>query len=285
MKYITKIKPVKHKKTSHKGENGLALIIGGSKDYTGTLALAGLAALRTGTDIVTIAAPEKVAWAINALSPDLITKKFKGEYFTKKHVKDILKLSKGFDAVLIGNGLGPKNKQALEFAKLVIKQINKPLVVDADGIKAISINDVDNAIITPHIPELELFLKNSKINKNIIKKIINEKNIIKKAKLIQKTLKIKNNVILLKGKTDAIISKDKIIYNKTGNEAMTVAGTGDVLAGIALGFLAQGLNLMDAACNAAYINGKIGDYEKKKKGYSFIASDLIEDYKKVIKKR
>ena len=98
MIYINKIKPVKHKKTSHKGENGLALIIGGSKDYTGTLALVGLAALRTGADIVTIAAPEKVAWAINVLSQDLITKKFKGETFKEKHVKDILKLSKNFDA-------------------------------------------------------------------------------------------------------------------------------------------------------------------------------------------
>ena len=53
------------KKTSHKGENGYVLLIGGSEEYAGAVALAGLAALRTGCDSVTIAAPEKVAWAIN----------------------------------------------------------------------------------------------------------------------------------------------------------------------------------------------------------------------------
>ena len=62
---------------------------------------------------------------------------------------------------------------------------------------------------------------------------------------------------------------------------MTKAGTGDVLAGLAVGFLAQGLTKEQSAINAAYINGKIGDYLKKKKGYSFIASDLINDYNKI----
>src|SRR3990167_9367817 len=92
------------KKTSHKGENGRALIIGGSEDYVGAVTLAGLAALRSGCDLVTIAAPEKTAWAVNCYSPDLITHKVKGANFSIKHAKEMVKYADRFDATLIGNG-------------------------------------------------------------------------------------------------------------------------------------------------------------------------------------
>ena len=64
-------------KNSHKGDNGRVLVVGGSIDYVGAPYFAAMAALRSGVDLVTVAAPEKVAWTINSLSPDLITKKFK----------------------------------------------------------------------------------------------------------------------------------------------------------------------------------------------------------------
>jgi len=283
MRYITKkqLKLPKRKERSRKGDNGEVLVVGGSEDYTGCLVLAGLAALRTGVDWVTVAAPEKTAWAVNCVTPDLITKKIKGKFFAKKHSKQIIKLSSKFDSVLIGNGIGVK-KQTKSFVRSIVK-IKKPKVIDADGIKAIGINDINNSIITPHGKEFELFLKNSKVNNKIIKKIINQKNVEKKALLIKKTLKIKNNVIIIKGQVDIILSKDKILYNKTGNAGMTKGGTGDVLAGLAAGFLAQSKNLFQSAINAAYINGLIGDILlKKKKGYSFIASDMVNEIKKIV---
>ncbi len=255
----------KHKSGSHKGQNGEVLIIGGCEEYIGCLALAGLAALRTGIDWITIAAPEKTAWAVSCLSSDLITKKCKGKYFTLKNYKEIIDLVKKHDAILIGNGIG-QNKETKLFLKKLIKNIKKPKVIDADGIKAISLKEVDNSILCPHKKEFNLLLKNTKIKEKDIKK------------------HIRNNVIIRKGKIDQIITKNKTFHNKTGNEAMTKAGTGDVLAGLAVGFLAQGLSLKQSAINAAYINGKMGDYLKKKKGYSFIASDLIQDYKKILKK-
>jgi NAD(P)H-hydrate epimerase len=150
--------------------------------------------------------------------------------------------------------------------KKLVKNIKKPLVIDADGIKAISLGDVDNAILTPHRKEFELLLNNSKIKEKELKK------------------NIRNNIIIKKGKMDLIITKNITFQNKTGNEGMTKGGTGDVLAGLAAGFLAQKLTPLQSAINAAYINGKIGDYLKTKKGYSFIASDLINDYSQ-IKKR
>jgi NAD(P)H-hydrate epimerase len=266
MNYIKKsdIRLKKRKKSSHKGENGEALIIGGSEDYAGCLALAGLAALRTGIDWVTIAAPEKVGWALHSLSPDLVVKKFKGDYFTENHVDNIVKLSKKFDAVLIGNGIGLKS---VSFVRKIVQRINKPLVIDADGVKGIGLQDVDNAVLTPHKKEFRMLLENSKIRE----------------KDLQKNLK--DNVIVITGRIDKIISKGKTKHNKTGNEGMTIGGTGDVLAGIAVGFLAQGYSSFDSACWAAYINGILGDRLKKKKGYSFIASDLVGDLEKIMKKK
>ena len=111
------------------------------------------------------------------------------------------------------------------------------------------------------------------------------KNIEKKALLIKKTLKnkIKNNIIIVTGPVDVIISKNRILYNKTGNAGMTKGGTGDVLAGLAAGFLAQNKNLLQSAINATYINGLIGDILlKKKKGFTYLASDMVEEIKKII---
>jgi len=66
---------------------------------------------------------------------------------------------------------------------------------------------------------------------------------------------------------------------------MTKGGTGDVLAGIAAGYLAQGIPLFESACNAAFINGEVGDLLHKKKGYGFLASDIIDDMKTVLKRK
>jgi len=280
MQFITKnqIKLPKRSSKSHKGDNGKVLIIGGSKDYIGAVALAGLAALRSGVDWVTIAAPEKVGYAINSLSPDLVVKKYKGDDFCSSKAKIILKFEKEFDAVLIGNGIG---MHAKSFVKKYVKETKKPLVIDADAIKHISLDSVDNAILTPHLGELKILLKNSKINNELINKIIKEKDIKNRSLLIKNILKNffnKNNVILLKGPIDIIISKNKIVYNKTGNAGMTKAGTGDVLAGLCIGFLGQGLSLEQSAINAAYYNGLAGDILlKKKKGFTYLASDLVEE--------
>jgi len=250
------------------------------------LALAGLAALRSGCDWVTIAAPEKVAWSINALNPDLVTVKLKGDYISLKHYNELIKLSKKYDVILIGNGIGLKEETKDLIKKIVINVKNKLKVIDADAIKSLSINDLNNSIITPHKKEFQILLKNSEIDYKLIKIIINEKNIEKKAQLIKKSSNknlIKNNIILLKGQIDVIISINKISFNKTGNAGMTKAGTGDVLAGLCAGFLAQSKDLEQSAINAAYFNGLAGDnLLKKKKGFTYLASDLVDEINRIL---
>ena len=108
MKFITKkdIKLPVRRKDSHKGDNGLVLAVGGSKDFVGAIALTGLAALRSGADLVKIIAPEKVAWAINAYSLDLMTLKMKGNFVDSDYFEIIKKEIERYDVLLIGNGIG-----------------------------------------------------------------------------------------------------------------------------------------------------------------------------------
>ncbi|PIN87747.1 NAD(P)H-hydrate dehydratase [Candidatus Woesearchaeota archaeon CG10_big_fil_rev_8_21_14_0_10_32_24] len=278
LNYVKKL--MDRKKNSHKGENGRALIIGGSEDFVGALTLAGLGALRAGCDIVTIAAQEKVAWTVNRYAPDLITKKIKGNIYTVKQAKDMVRLVEHFDAVLLGNGMTRKGDK---FAQYFIKKCQWPKVVDADALKSMGFKDFQNSIITPHETELEMMLANS--GKDFLIPKLRESAPKEKAEILQGNLRYflqNNNVLLLKGPTDIIISRNKISYNRTGNQGMTKGGTGDVLAGLAVGFLAKSQDLFKSAVAAAYLNGLVGDMLlKKKKGYSFIASDIIADLENI----
>lgn len=263
MKYITKqdvrrLKLPSRLPGSKKGDFGKVLLIGGSQDYVGAVALAGIAALRSGVDTVTVAAPSKVAWALNTYAPDLITKKFDCLFFDKKQVNSVVKFAKDYDAILIGNGIGRKSHQ---FCVEVIKKLsamNKPLVIDADAIKAISLKDCKNAILTPHKREFQMLLENTHIRKLQLQRYIG------------------TNVIIQKGNVDVIYMKGKTRYNKTGNPAMTVGGTGDILAGLAVGFYAQTKEPWNSALAAAYINGLCGDIIRGEIGEGLIASDMLK---------
>ena len=256
---------VYRRSSSHKGDNGRILIVGGSDDYVGCLALAGSAAFASGADLVTIAAPEKVAWAINKLNPDFITIKLSGSFLKSSHFERIKSLSVKADVLLFGNGAGTRKPTAVLFHKLAKLQVRK--VIDADALKVIKLKGLHNAILTPHSRELEIFMTN-----NGLKPGNNPKS---NAHLLQASGLLGDNVLLLKGKTDVIILGDKLMENKTGNSGMTKAGTGDVLAGIAAAFSCQE-PLFRAACRAAYVNGSAGDLLLKGSGYGFTASNLVD---------
>jgi NAD(P)H-hydrate epimerase len=250
---------------SHKGDHGKVLVIGGSRDYIGAPALAALAALRTGIDLSIVAAPEQVAWTINTYSPDLITKKFEGDFFNWDNVKDVIDYCEdgNFNAVLIGPGLGLE-PNTMDFVKEIVERIQLPKVIDADALKALKDAEIRNAILTPHKAEFYA-LTEEQLPDDFDKKVKIVKNFAKEDK-----------IILLKGHTDIITNSYEVKLNHTGNPGMTVGGTGDVLAGLCLGFLAQTRDLLDSAYAAAYLNGKIGDYLLRKKRYGFAASDMIE---------
>ncbi|MBI2142069.1 NAD(P)H-hydrate dehydratase [Candidatus Woesearchaeota archaeon] len=267
----------KRSSESHKGDNGKVLVVGGSIEYVGAIVLAGMAAYRSGVDLVVVAAPERIASAVN-FWPDFITARFKGGYFRKSHAREIISMSKKFDVLLVGNGLGLR-KETRMFAKKVVAGSSCKKVIDADAIKSIRLQDAANSIITPHMAEFDILLGNSGIE--TIGVSLSEK--IAAAKKM-----LGSNVILLKVRKGAItgivISKDKTACNTTGNAGMTAAGTGDVLAGLCAGLAAQHNSLFVSACAAAYVNGLAGDLLYREYGYGFTATDLADRAAFVLKR-
>ena len=227
------------------------LVVGGSEEFIGAPFLAGIAALRSGAESVIVMAPEKVAWAINALSPDLITKKLKGKYLSSGHAAAVRRQLKTADILVLGNGATTRAETAALLRPLMRWPGQK--VIDADALKVLRRNAAANAILTPNENEW---------------KIINERNDIRK-------LLRKNIVIIKKGFPATIISAAKTFHMSRTNRGLGKAGTGDVLAGLCAGLLAQGFSLWDAAKSATALGNRIADIlTKKKKGYHFLASDI-----------
>ncbi len=269
---------------SHKGNNGKLLIVGGNKDYAGAPAIAGMAAIGAGADLVYVASPEKAAEAIKSTSPDLIVKSLEGDKLSLNHLDEILNLAENADAVLIGPGSGIDEDTSKLFNVLVTK-IKKPIVLDADALKQVEISLIksrEDIILTPHISEFKSIFKvkgNLKLDIDSYDFKHVDENI---TKFQQITRQIKGAVIV-KGQHDLILSGTKFRINKSGNAGMTVGGTGDALSGIATSLLSQGLNTFDSACLAIFINGLAGDEAFKDKGNGFSATDLVSYIGSVIK--
>ncbi|MBT4824135.1 NAD(P)H-hydrate dehydratase [Candidatus Woesearchaeota archaeon] len=281
---------VERKQNSHKNDYGKILVVASSEEYPGASVLMtkaavsvvanSLAALRTGADIIEIAAPSNVGWVMHKYLPDLIINKFPCRCFGESHVADVLEMFVGKKVLLVGPGFGRSSDKFLR--KLLKKAKARTFVLDADALKAIKIKDVKDCILTPHAKEFKM-LTGSKLPTKL-----EGKN--GKIALIRKYAK--QNVILLKGNPDIIAYKDKIKLNYTGNPAMTVGGTGDVLAGLCAGFYAQSSlsnlsneeRLFNSACAAAFVNGLAGDKVEKVVGNGLIASDLLKEIGKIIKK-
>ena len=270
--------------SSHKGNNGRLLVIGGSKDYSGAPAIAGMAAIGAGADLVYVASPQNAAEAIKSTSPDLIVKSLEGDKLSLKHSDEILSLVDNVDSVLIGPGAGIDEDTSKLFNILVTK-IKKPIVLDADALKQVELSLIKNRediILTPHIFEFKSFFKVEKdlkldIDSYDFSKV--DENITEFQKIIRQ---IKGTVVV-KGKYDLILSGNKFKINKSGNAGMTVGGTGDALAGISASLLSQGLSSFDSASLATFINGLAGDEAYNIKGNGFSATDLVSYIGSVIK--
>ena len=270
--------------SSHKGNNGRLLVIGGSKDYSGAPAIAGMAAIGAGADLVYVASPQNAAEAIKSTSPDLIVKSLEGDKLSLKHSDEILSLVDNVDSVLIGPGAGIDEDTSKLFNILVTK-IKKPIVLDADALKQVELSLIKNRediILTPHIFEFKSFFK----VENDLKLDIDSYDFSKVDENItefQKIIRQIKGTVVVKGKYDLILSGNKFKINKSGNAGMTVGGTGDALAGISASLLAQGLSSFDSASLATFINGLAGDEAYNIKGNGFSATDLVSYIGSVIK--
>ncbi len=262
--------------TAHKGDAGRLLAIGGSEVFSGAPTLVSLAALRTGVDIVYLAAPAKTAIAISSMSPDLITMKLDGGHLKPSNVEDLKPYIETVDGVVLGPGLG-MHPDTLEFVTECIKAVEtagKPLLLDADGLKAFAGSRHQfrvPAVLTPHAGEYGI-LTNQTLPEDIEERVA----------MVKETAEELNCTVLLKGKVDIIGSKQLFKLNFTGNPGMTVGGTGDILSGIVGAFLAQKNSPFEAAVAGAFVNGAAGDFVAHNIGNHMVATDLLEYIPRVL---
>jgi NAD(P)H-hydrate epimerase len=252
---------------SHKGNNGTVLVIGGSNDYSGAPTLAALSSFKSGVDLVYVACPESVSSTIRSYSPDLIVNTLNHDFIVDEDVEKIIELSKKADSLVIGCGMG-REEETESALNDFVEEIGKPMVIDADALKLLDLSVIEeksDIVVTPHSAEFKALFD-----------IEMPKKMEDKIETVSKSAGKNNCVILLKGVFDIISNGNNTRLNKTGNPGMTVGGTGDCLAGLVGGLIAQGHDTFEAACLGAYINGRAGDMAAEKYEYHFMASDMMK---------
>jgi hydroxyethylthiazole kinase-like uncharacterized protein yjeF len=261
---------------SHKGMNGRVLIVGGGP-YTGAPALAGFGAYRIKVDLVRIATPARSYLPVAGYSPNFIVHELSGDVLIDQDVPTVIELIKNVEAVLIGPGLGSA-EETLHAIRAIVKACDKPLVIDADAITAVSKDRSvlvgKSGVITPHSGEF-MTLSGGKLPEDYEQR---RKPAMELAEAIGFT-------ILLKGRIDVIADGHRCKLNRTGNAGMSVGGTGDVLAGQVAGLLSRGVAPFDAARIAAYVNGAAGDLAYETLGFSLLATDVIDRIPLVLKQQ
>jgi NAD(P)H-hydrate epimerase len=256
---------------SHKGQFGRLLVIGGSAVFTGAPTLVALAAYRTGADLVFVAAPDRTATAISSISPNLITVRLPGENLAPTHLRLLREQLDKSSAIAVGPGLGLAKQTVTAVRKIaaLAVQLSKPLLLDADGLKALGIVRKKmferSTVVTPHAGEFQAVSGKAP-----------SRDLMVRSNEVRNFALRSGAVVLLKGHTDIISDGVGVKLNNTGNPGMTVGGTGDVLSGIVAGLMAQGVDSFRAAVAGAFVNGAAGDLAYEQLGYHLTPTDLLE---------
>lgn len=262
---------------SKKGDNGVVLVIGGSKIYHGAPLFTSLAASRSGVDLVFLMVPNVIATSIRAYTPDLIVLPYEGDYLKPNFVSEYESFIKKADCIAIGPGLGLNAEEGVKLVFDLAKKYNKVLVVDADALKtSVAKERKENmtCVYTPHAGEFKILTGVEPAP------LTNIEERIRQVKDFAENL---NVTILLKGHYDIISDGKRYKINRTGIQAMTVGGTGDVLTGLCAGLIARTKKVYESALAATYINGIAGRKAVEKYGNQINSSDLIKEIPLIIK--
>ena len=271
------------KNNTHKGSYGRVLVLAGSPGLTGAAYLCSKAALRSGSGIVTLGVPESLNPVMEVKLTCVMTRPLpetKASTLSKKARSEIIKLCESHDVVALGSGLS-QEPETRELILWLIKNIDRDMVIDADGLNALSDNVKilhkikKHAVLTPHPGEMSRLTGLSSA-KDVQKERLNTAKQFVKS--IQKKLSNEKRLTLvLKGDKTIVADSGKVYINRTGNPGMATAGAGDVLTGIIASLIGQGYDVFDASQLGVYIHGLAGDIAANKKGeLSMIASDIIE---------
>jgi NAD(P)H-hydrate epimerase len=265
---------------SHKGDYGSIIVLGGSRGMAGAPALAAMAALRSGAGLVTVATPESVQPTVASFNPCYITVPLVEDEYGIADLANVVDLTysgERFDVWAVGPGLG-QSEGIAELVARVYREIPRPMVVDADGLNALTAalkrnpNAVNNPagprILTPHPGEFKRLQGTMPHGAPAERAEL--------AALLSQRDSSGNTVVVLKGRQSVICDGRRYAVNQTGNPGMATGGTGDVLTGIVAALLGQQLPAWDAARLAAHVHGLAGDLAAAELGQvSLVASDLV----------
>jgi NAD(P)H-hydrate epimerase len=283
---INRILPVRSS-NSNKGTYGKVLIIAGSVNYSGAPALAAEAAYRSGAGLTTVGAPDSVVNSLSTLlrEPTWIILPDEEGCLSEQAAPFILERANGYDAILLGPGWNQKETTGkllttllnnLSQTDIPLSPQNNPpsLIIDADGLNLLAKIDKwhellpDNAVITPHPGEMARLcgMETMEIQKNRFA--------IAEAKSQEWDV-----TLVLKGAHTLVASPDgRLVALPFKTDSLATAGTGDILAGLIAGIIAQGVEPFDAAVIAGYVHGLSGELSAQKynSGRGVIASDVLD---------
>lgn len=267
---------------AHKGTYGHVLVLAGSPGKTGAAAMCAFSALRIGAGLVTLALPESLNDAMEAKLTEVMTEPLPetGERtIAYAALEKVLALMKDKRAIAIGPGLSIHPETA-ELVRAVVQTVKAPIVVDADGINALGPNleMLRNAsfppILTPHPGELARLLG-----------IDRDEIVRNRIPIAQKVAASFGVHLVLKGARTLVVNPDgRVAINMTGNAGMATGGTGDVLTGLIVGLLAQGVDADLATRTGVYLHGLAGDLAAGAVGQeAMVASDVMTQIPEAIR--
>jgi len=261
---------------SNKGSYGHVLVVGGSLGKAGAAAMAGMAALRTGAGLSTVATPKSVMGTVAGFHPELMTEPLpetnEGTISTSARDR-IEELAKGKSVLAIGPGVS-RDAQTAELVRSLIARIQVPMVVDADGLNAFegSTDELNGKgrtlVITPHPGEM------ARLAGCTVAEVQGDRLGVARTFAREHEL-----IVVLKGHRTLVVQPDGEAWvNTTGNPGMATGGTGDILTGMVAGMIAQhSKQAFMGVLAAVHLHGLAGDVMRESVGeHSLVATDLLQ---------
>lgn len=258
----------------HKGTFGKVLVVAGSRGMSGAAALTARAALRSGAGLVQVACPEEVQAVVAGAFPAYTTfgiRQHADGSFGDGAVEEVLDLARAADVVALGPGVG-RTPSTQSLVREVLARCEKPIVLDADGLFAVSpfgeeFRRAAPTVLTPHSGEFARLTGSPAPESDDAR-----------AEAALTFARHGNCTLLLKGAGTLVTDGAKLYRNRTGNAGMATGGSGDVLTGVVAALVGLGLSAFEAAALGAWVHGRAGDCAAAALGQTATtAPDLIDN--------